>query len=339
MIFEIRVSRPATALACAFLGVLLEAEPALAVEPEAPVAPEAAPVGGCAGDATACGKEQFELGARAFEQKDYASAIRHFERAQALRPHPVIGFNLGLSLAAAGRLLDAVATLEAVIADPHADAALAERAKQESSRARSGLAEVRFHFKDPENTSIEIDGVPRDSKPARIALDPGRHHVKVTSTGVPVYDEEVTLAPGERVELRLSARARAIDIVIVPQQRRAVRPPPDAPKRTERGLSSAWFWGGVATTGLLAGATIVSGLDTLRAHDEYEHDLADLSQDEADARVEAGHDKELRTNVLLGATLVTATATAVLGAFFVDFGGGPASVSIGPSGARCRVRF
>jgi hypothetical protein len=311
----------------------------MAGEPEAPAA-EGAAAGGCASDVTACGREQFELGARAFERKDYVTAIGHFERAQALRPHPVIGFNLGLSLAAAGRLVDAVAALEAVLADPRVEADLAQRAEQELTRARSGLAEIRFDFKDPENTVLEIDGVPRDSKSARIALDPGRHRVKVTSAGVPVYDEEVTLGHGERVELRLSPKARAIDIVVIPQHQRSGTPPADTPEQVDRGLSPIWFWGGLATTGVLAGVTIASGLDTLRAHDEYERDLPELSQEEADARVEAGHAKELRTNVLFGATLVSATATAVLGAFFVDFGGADrASVSIGPGGARYRVRF
>jgi hypothetical protein len=63
--------------------------------------------------------------------------------------------------------------------------------------------------------------------------------------------------------------------------------------------------GAVVTVGLGA-ATLWSGLDTLKAHDHYDH-----SQEQYDA----GVDKERRTNILIAGTAVAGVATGVIAVF------------------------
>jgi hypothetical protein len=340
-----RRRRARVPLVVALLVVAGGARRAAASEPVAapPNAVDPAPAAAaCGDDPVRCGKDYFEQGTRAFEAHDYAAAIRHFEQAQAIRPHPVISFNLALSLAGAGKVSAALQVLDQVLSDPATDPALKGRAQAQRTEVRARVAELQIELRDAATTVVEVDGVPRHERADALLLDPGPHHLKVTNHGTVVYDEQLSLGAGERLKLRLAPRSRAIDIVVVPDDRRPASPPPPAPAPTprERGPSPVWFWGAAATTGVLLGATVASGVDTLRAHDAYERDLPRLTQAQADARVAAGHEKELRTNLLVGATVLGAAATAVLGVFVVDFGGGAASeVALAPGGAAYRFRF
>jgi hypothetical protein len=77
---------------------------------------------------------------------------------------------------------------------------------------------------------------------------------------------------------------------------------------------SPWFFvgGAVATVGLGA-ATIWSGLDVLSANDTYKKNPTQAGYND-------GKDRELRTNVLIGATAVVGAATGVL-AILTDWSG------------------
>jgi hypothetical protein len=329
-------------LVVALLALVAGARRAAASEPMAQPASGAAPEppqGACGDDPVRCGREAFELGTRAFEAHDYAAAIRHFQQAQSIRPHPVIAFNLGLSLAAAGKVSDALRTFDGVLSNPQTDAALRARVESQRGEVRARVAELRIALPDATTTFVEVDGVAHERRTDALLLDPGTHHLKVSNHGTVVYDEEITLGAGERVELRLASRARSIDIVVVPDDRRAPHPrrAPSAPR--EQGPSPLWFYGAAATTGVLLAGTVASGLDTLRAHSAYERDLPRLTQAQADARVAAGHDKELRTNLLLGATFLGAVATAALGVFVVDFDDDRSDVSLGPASVGYHLRF
>jgi hypothetical protein len=102
-------------------------------------------------------------------------------------------------------------------------------------------------------------------------------------------------------------------------------------------LPPAVFYAAASVSVALGAATIWSGLDVLNAYDDYERDLPYLTQGEADERVENGHARERRTNILLGATAVAAVATTALGLFWVDFGP-KRSTAVGFSGSGCFLR-
>lgn len=92
------------------------------------------------------------------------------------------------------------------------------------------------------------------------------------------------------------------------------------------GLPSAVFWISAAATVALGGTLIWSGLDTLNGADEYETRVADYEQNRAprsaaEASLEDGRDRELRTNLLIGATAAVGAATVVF-AVVTDWGGG-----------------
>jgi hypothetical protein len=289
---------------------------AQSVEPPAADCPEQ--------DTTICGRRHFEAGTRAFEAEDFVAAAKEFELALAQRAHPVIRFNLALSLARLGRPSAAIQQLRLTIEDPDTDKELKARAEREQRSVEQALSRVTFRLSDPSRERVELDGtlisvVERQE----MGIDPGPHRVRIISGSAVLLDQELELAPGERVELRVGERSRRIDVVVVPdgapQPAKPPPPPPLPPPR--RPVPIGWFYAGLGATAVVTGVTVWSGIDTQQAFSDYERALPHLSQREADERVSDGHERELRTNLLLAGSLACAAGSAVLGIWFVDFGG------------------
>jgi len=326
---------------------LLLASPALAQSS----APAAAAAPDCPEqDATICGRRHFESGTQAFEKGDFNAAAAAFQLALSERPHPVIRFNLGLTFARLGRPSAAIEQLKQVETDPAADKQLRERAEREERSAAQALARITFRLNDPTRESVELDGAAVQlAEASALSLDPGTHHVRVISGSSVVLDQELELAPGERVELRVGERSRRIDVVVVPDPTQlkpiekkpapALAPMP-VPRPAPDRLSPVWFYAGAGATLALAGLTVWSGLDTQSALADYRRDLPHLSQGQADARVHDGHSRELRTNLLLGGSLLCGAGSAVLGIWFVDFSDHKrASLALAPSMVTLRATF
>lgn len=330
---------------CGLLLPLLLASPALAQEAPALNATDCPEQ-----DATVCGRRHFEAGTQAFEKGDFAAAAAAFQLALSERPHPVIRFNLGLTFAKLGRPTAAIEQLALVQTDPVADKDLRSRAEREQRSATQALARVTFRLADPSRESVELDSKPVQLAPqSELAIDPGTHHVRVISGSSVVLDQELDLSPGERVELRVGERSRRIDVVVIPDPARTKpsdsRKPTDAAKPRDSAkpaakLSPVWFYAGAGVTLALTGVTVWSALDTNSAFSDYEKDLPKLTQPQADERVRDGHSRELRTNLLLGGTLLCGAGTAVLGIWFVDLGGhARASVGFTPNAVTVSGRF
>jgi hypothetical protein len=296
-------------------------------------------------DTTVCGRRHFEAGTAAFEKNDFTTAAAEFEAALKQRAHPVIRFNLAISMARLGHPSAAIELLKLVQADAEADKDLVGRAERERKDAEGALSRVSFKLSDPGREQVELDGKPvKLDTPGDLAIDPGPHHVRIISGNAVVLDQDLELSPGERVELRVGERSRRIDVVVVPDApappKKQVAPPPPPPPPSTRRLSPVYFIAGAGATAVLTGLTIWSGLDTNSAYRDYQRDLPMLSRADADERVRNGHALELRTNLLLAGSLVCAAGTAALGIWFVDFSGGKrASVGVTPNGVALAGKF
>jgi len=296
-------------------------------------------------DDTTCGRRQFEAGTRAFERGEFEVARRAFQAALSLRPHPVIRYNLALSWARLGKPSAALAELRLVLAEANIDKDLRARSERELRLAEQAQAHVSFTLSDPEHDRLEFDGAPVAVTSRELVVDPGPHRARIISGSAVVLDQDLELAPSERVELRVGQRSRRIDVVVVPDPKEAAsgsgtRRETTPQGSTRRGVSPAWFVVATGTTAVLTGLTIWSGLDTQRALSDYNSQLPTLTQAEADRRVREGHSRELRTNLLLSGSLLAAAGTAVLGLWFVDFGAGrTASVALGTGQLSVTARF
>jgi len=220
---------------------------------------------------------------------------------------------------------------------------LRERAGKEQNSAEQALSLVTFRLSDPNRERVELDGEQvKLAVDQELRLDPGSHHVRVISGSSVVLDQELDLSPGERVELRVGERSRRIDVVVVPEatHSKSAERPAKIPQPAERALSPAWFYGGLGATVVLTGLTVWSGIDTKHAYSNYQRDLPQLDQAQADARVQSGHARELRTNLLLAGSVLCGAGSAALGIWFVDFSGKrQASVGFSPGRVALSGRF
>lgn len=270
--------------------------------------------GACVSAPKECSRIAFDAGVAAYEKGDWPTALTRFREAQALRPHPVIAFNVALAEGKNGLFLEAVAQLDQILKDPQTTRQLRDQARNERDTAARSIASLVVDPGTAQGASVYLDGVLITGDPPRATANPGAHALRVVVPGQAAADRAISLLAGETLRITLD-RTRELVIVTGPQPRPG---PPPVPQR--KGVDPLWFWAAAGVTGVAGVVTLWSGLDTLRAHREYEEDLPRLDQTAVNARVSAGHDLELRTNILLGTTGVLAAGTAALGIFYTRWG-------------------
>ncbi len=294
-----------------------------------------------AGDPKAA-SEAYNKAAEAFARKSYAEAAAGFAIADGLEPNPVA---LESALKAAILADDPVLGME--LAERSGSRPPDPRVEQQSKRAREKFASragrLSVSCPDERGCTAKLDAAAL-TLGKRVWVRPGTQRVEVTIEGV-ARAFPVEVAGGATVDFVPPAPPRA---AATPEQPSPPVPPPPSPaivpgppQKNDKpvmstggrsaGISPAWFVVGAVGTAALAGVTIWSGIDTLDKHDAF------LSGD--DGLLEPGQDAQLRTNILLGATLLSAAGTAVTG-IFVDWGqgGGTASVPF-PRGVAVQLRY
>jgi hypothetical protein len=244
-----------------------------------------------------------------------------FREALALRPHPVIAFNLALAEARTGLFVEAVARLDQVLQDPASPKNILKKAKSERDAAARSIATVVIDPTSAQDATVSLDGSTIPGSSPRVQVNPGEHSLRVAVTGRTPIDRVVTVLAGETLRVTID---RSRELVVVPDP--IARPPnADAGAKApavsrSAALSPTWFYAGLGLTAVAGAFTLWSGLDTTSSLRSYERDLPDLTQDQINHRVSDGHSKEIRTNLLLATTGVFAAGTATLGLFFVRWG-------------------
>lgn len=156
-----------------------------------------------------------------------------------------------------------------------------------------------------------------------VYVSPGELEL-VISFGAQQVTRQLQAQAGARVELRVDAPPPAPS----PTERAAEDRAP-APRQVESSRSRGWprlvVYAGAGLTAALGGVTLWSGLDTQSAHDDYVKAPTSEGWDD-------GRQKQLRTNILLGATAAAALATAAIAVFHTDWGGEGSRLTVAPSG-------
>jgi hypothetical protein len=277
-----------------------------------PVLGQSETVPGCDADAAECGKRAFDAGIEAYRAKNYSEASERFQSAYELRPHPVVLFNWALAELRLEKYVEALEHFEALLADSETPADLRATIEEEKATAERKVGTIEVDAGG--EGKIFVDERVFEGKTASARVNPGTHHVRVEIDGRDAVKRDVTLKPGERVQVAVNRTE-----IVKREPARPVRRSPEVPRDESQGLDPLFVYAGAGLTVVLGGFTVWSALDTKRSHDDYERELPTLTQPEVNARVDDGHKKELRTNVLIGATAVVGVGTAVVGLFLVDW--------------------
>lgn len=300
--------------------------------------PNAASAADCDAAPKVCARRAFDRGVQAGKKESWQEAVDAFEEAYAIRQHPVVAYNLALAKDKLGQHVEALELLDKVIADAQTDDRTRDAAKEERDYVAARTSVVSVVMPSAKKLELSVDDQSASGAAPELRVNPGKYAVKVVADGKTVVDRSVELSPGERLTLTVD---RQREVVVETKPAGAAATPRDS--GTEAGLDPAWFWAGLGVTGVLAGVSVWSGLDTQSAKSDYDDDLPSLSRAEAQQRLDDGNSKETRTNVLFALSGVAAVGTAALGLFVVDWGSDErkagAQLLIGPASASLRGSF
>jgi len=272
--------------------------------------------------------ERFDRGREAFKEQRYVEAAEHFEAADSRAPSPV---TLGLAIRCRleGGQLAKSATLAAYALERYPnEPALVAESRKVLEQAEQSVGWIELSCAPPCEPLLDgriVHGRPEGSW--RLFAEGGRREVTASWPGRPSRTATLEVVAGEATTLRLSPPTDpSLDPAVVPpaeEQTSATAPAPTwdtAPRRSGK-WSPVPFWVGVAVTGVTGALTVWSGVDTANNPGADAVREGCVGQGQSCSLYEEGQSKELRTNLLLGATAVFALATTVIGAFATDFGG------------------
>lgn len=188
----------------ALLISLLLAAPA----PKAKPAPAPAPAADDGGN-VAKAKELFQWGQKLYKQARYAEAISKFEEAYAVRPHPVIYFNIGKcweQLGETAKALRAYRDYLRLAPDAKDKETVSDAIANLERRLREKGLQQLMVFADPPNARISVDGKELGSSPASVELIAGNHQLSVTAEGFEKVERSFVMQTTRATEMTISLR-------------------------------------------------------------------------------------------------------------------------------------
>jgi hypothetical protein len=235
-------------------------------------------------------RASYDRGVALFGAKDYAGAARAFAAADATVRNDVA---LGAAIDAAIRADEAILAME-----------LVERAEGRANIANVADARARFAKRigrvrvTCSGCAATLDGTSLTIGKPRIVL-PGGHALLLEQNG-----------KREARELNVIAN-QTTEIAWAPSTERPLAP-------TESGISPTWFWIGAGATVALGGATTYSAFAVRSTHREFdERGCARLETSGCRELADRGQSQQRLTNVLLGASILAAGTTTILGLYAV----------------------
>jgi hypothetical protein len=284
--------------------------------------------------------EEFDRGRRAYLAKDYEQAAVHFENAYRDAPSAQT-LRLAMRARRDGKQLARAATLAAIAQTRYPeDAASMQYAKETLDAAAPQLHE--YSVECSTECAIAADGrvvSQSDALHHRIFLEPGAHDLGVSFGEGRSIAKKIDAKKGGKESLTFEApplaKVEPTPPPVDPNRDKPPPPPPPPPKVEEKPFGPLVFFVGAGLTVAAGGATLWSGLDTQNSPgtDAVRRECA--GKDESCAAYQDGQDKELRTNVLVGATIGLGIVTGVIGLFFTQW----SSPKVTTTGSGLVVRF
>jgi hypothetical protein len=230
--------------------------------------PAPAPAAEEGGADVAKAKELFQWGQKLYKQARYAEAIAKFEEAYAVRPHPVIYFNIGKCYEQLGETAKALRNYRDYLRlapDAKDKETVSDAIANLERRLREKGMQQLMVFADPATARISVDGKELGGSPASVELVAGNHTLTVTADGYEKVERSFVMQTTRATEMTITLRPVTKDTppiaTDVPKkdETKSVTdvPPPPPPLVTneppKKGRVFTWVAGGVAVAALGAG--------------------------------------------------------------------------------------
>lgn len=226
--------------------------------------------------AVARAKELFQQGQKLYKARKYADAIARFEQAYAVRPHPVIFFNIAKcweQLSENAKALRAYRDYLRLAPDAKDKDTVTDAIANLERRLREKGLQQLLVFAEPASARIVVDGKDVGASPASIELAAGSHTLEVSADGFEKVERTfnfnlnrssemtVTLEPKGAAVASDAPKAEPKPGETKPALEPGPPPPPPPMVATEapkKGRVFTWVAGGVAIAS--AGAGLGLGL-------------------------------------------------------------------------------
>lgn len=179
-------------------------------------------------------RELFQWAQKLYKQARYMEAIGKFEEAYALRPHPVIYFNIGKcheQLGDTPKALRAYRDYLRLAPEANDRETVSDAIANLERRLKERGVQQLMVFTEPPNARIEVDGKALGSAPATVELQAGNHKMTVSADGFETVDRSFVMSATRSMEMTINLRA-----VNAPKDPGPPPPTPplvDAPKKDE----------------------------------------------------------------------------------------------------------
>lgn len=280
-------------------------------------------------------RELFQRAQKLYKQARYAEAIEKFEAAYAVRPHPVIFFNIGKcyeQLNETPKALRAYRDYLRMAPDATDRDTVTDAIANLERRLKDRGVQQLLVFADPAQARIEVDGKDLGTSPASIELPAGNHQLTVRADGYETVTRSFVMSITRATEMTVNLRTAAKDgpppspVVDVPRDEpkatalvpAATEPSTELTKKVEPApakKSRLWTW--VASGVAVASAGAATGLGVAANSDASDlRSNRQPSRADADALVKGAENKALGANVMWGVAAGAAITAVVL--FFVE---------------------
>ena len=155
---------------------------------------------------SATARRLFERGVELSDSGQWDGASESFRRAYAIRPSPVIGFNLASSLEHAGGFVESSEVLQAVIRNPKTKPEMRLRAQALLKKVKPKIGQIIINLTGPfKDVQVMVDQETLSPSALNVgfAVDPGEHIVSATREGEEVAAETVDVDDGEQKSVHL----------------------------------------------------------------------------------------------------------------------------------------
>ena len=224
-------------------------------------------------DVSVVAEAHFAAGVKAYDRKDFETALQEFKQSYKLSPSPSILRNIGQCELKTGRPLDALVAFRAYMSDP----ALPKRKKQlaEASVAEAYQRTGHLSVMHESDAHVRIDGVDAELVEGAYDVTAGPHGVQV-SAGDRAGSKQVDALPGRvtLVEVALAKPAPVAPVSPPATQAPTVdassssSAPPDARSATSGASTAKWITvgslGAVGVAGLVLGGVFAGHASSAR---------------------------------------------------------------------------